>query len=216
MFPKINQKLWKKNLGHLAGKKNLNYLEIGSYEGQSLTWVLNNFLHPSCQATVVEPFCVSETKKTFYQNISRLDNPRRVTVLENWSQDILPFLKPHFFDLIYIDGSHKAEDVWRDAKLSWPLLKANGYLVFDDYYWMKWILKQEDRPQFAIDQFLAVMNTRALCLAKGIQVFVQKKAELPDHFPAYSHEPSTEVILPQLISKQLHRLIYGYYSCTTR
>lgn len=39
------------------------------------------------------------------------------------------------FDLIYIDGSHMRVDVMMDAVLAWPLLKAGGVMVFDDYEW---------------------------------------------------------------------------------
>ena len=37
------------------------------------------------------------------------------------------------FDVIYIDGHHLAEQVYKDAVNSWKFLNTNGLLIFDDY-----------------------------------------------------------------------------------
>ena len=39
------------------------------------------------------------------------------------------------FDLIFIDGNHAAKSVLEDFFLSLPLVKKNGYILFDDYEW---------------------------------------------------------------------------------
>ena len=39
------------------------------------------------------------------------------------------------FDVVYVDGSHTADDVLADAILSWGLLKTGGIVIFDDYLW---------------------------------------------------------------------------------
>lgn len=39
------------------------------------------------------------------------------------------------FDLIFIDGDHKARNVLEDFLLSLQLVKKNGYIMFDDYKW---------------------------------------------------------------------------------
>jgi len=39
------------------------------------------------------------------------------------------------FDFIYIDGDHSTKAVLEDFTLSFPLLKPNGIMVFDDYNW---------------------------------------------------------------------------------
>ena len=39
------------------------------------------------------------------------------------------------FDLIFIDGNHKAKNVLEDFLLSLTLVKKNGYIMFDDYKW---------------------------------------------------------------------------------
>jgi predicted O-methyltransferase YrrM len=37
------------------------------------------------------------------------------------------------FDIIYIDGSHKADNVFNDAMESFKILKKGGILLFDDF-----------------------------------------------------------------------------------
>ena len=37
------------------------------------------------------------------------------------------------FDLIYIDGSHRRDDVMVDSLLAWSLLREGGFIIFDDY-----------------------------------------------------------------------------------
>ncbi|MFP6629400.1 MAG: hypothetical protein VCC67_10220, partial [Myxococcota bacterium] len=52
-----NIPIWQKHLGHLSGRPNLTYLEIGPYEGQSFFWVVDNFLtHPTSRATAIDIF----------------------------------------------------------------------------------------------------------------------------------------------------------------
>jgi len=37
------------------------------------------------------------------------------------------------YDIVYIDGSHVANDVLQDAVLVWQLVKVGGFMIFDDY-----------------------------------------------------------------------------------
>ena len=39
------------------------------------------------------------------------------------------------FDLIYVDGCHFGEDVYRDAINSFNCLNSKGYIIFDDFFW---------------------------------------------------------------------------------
>jgi hypothetical protein len=38
-------------------------------------------------------------------------------------------------DVIYVDGSHEQEDVYRDCRDYWELLNPNGIMFGDDYEW---------------------------------------------------------------------------------
>jgi predicted O-methyltransferase YrrM len=57
------------------------------------------------------------------------------------------------FDLIYVDGSHRRDDVIMDSLLAWRLLKEGGLLIWDDYL-CDTHLPAAERPQQAIDTFL--------------------------------------------------------------
>ena len=62
---------------------------------------------------------------------------RRVEKRKGGSETVLPEfgIAGRRFDLAYIDGSHMAADVYRDAALTWPLMKSGGVILFDDYEW---------------------------------------------------------------------------------
>jgi predicted O-methyltransferase YrrM len=60
------------------------------------------------------------------------------------------------FDLIYIDGSHRAPDVIVDAILGFKLLRSQGVMIFDDYPWKTDAGGSENplnSPKIAIDAF---------------------------------------------------------------
>jgi predicted O-methyltransferase YrrM len=59
----------------------------------------------------------------------------KLVISKGYSTNVLPTMEPSSFDLIYIDGDHSANQVYIDAKLSLPLVKPEGILLFDDYIW---------------------------------------------------------------------------------
>ena len=142
-----------------VGKPGMEFLEIGCFEGRTTLWLLENVLtDPSSRITVIDTFEGSpefvsldippDFKDRFLGNVAA--HRDRVKVQEAKSQEILPTLTDEF-DFVFIDGSHKADDVWQDAILVWPLLKSGGVLVFDDYLWGD---GSSDTPRPAVDRFL--------------------------------------------------------------
>ncbi len=79
------------------------------------------------------------------------------------------------FDLAYIDGSHMRDDVAADSTHTWPLVRPGGIVIWDDYTWSP-SAPPEERPQPAIDAFLAAHEGQYRLLAKGLQVIVRKLA----------------------------------------
>jgi predicted O-methyltransferase YrrM len=82
------------------------------------------------------------------------------------------------FDLVYVDGSHLAQDVLTDAVLSFRLLKRGGLAIFDDYLWLQdsESISQLDRPKVALDAFVNVF-CRSLRILPGLplnQLYVEK------------------------------------------
>lgn len=63
-----------------------------------------------------------------------------------------------FYDLIFVDASHRTKDVLSDAILAWPLLREGGVMIFDDYTWTPNHAPQSsvlESPKLGIDSFVA-------------------------------------------------------------
>ena len=78
------------------------------------------------------------------------------------------------FDVIYVDGSHFADDVLKDCRSSWAFLKKNGILILDDFFWKNY-KEIENNPAHAINLFLKEINNcyKILRLSK-FQLFIEK------------------------------------------
>lgn len=160
----------------------LYMLEIGSYEGRSTVWFLENLLlNEKSTITCVDPWLdYSQDKKsldsynspeadwkfgtnkiveTFLFNIESSGFRNKVSVERGLSTEILPklLLNSNKYDIIFIDGNHVAPFVLMDAVLSWSLLKNGGILIFDDYLWMPDLYKTLS-PKLAIDSFVEVFE----------------------------------------------------------
>ena len=139
-----------KYLNRFKKKDNINFLEIGSFEGFSTNYFLDNFLDgDKCFITCIDPFVKysestenlitgvdnyinSETYNNFIQNTKK--NKERIISHKGYSQIILPQLKTKFH-FIYIDGDHSSSAVYSDAIKSFELLLIDGIMIFDDYLW---------------------------------------------------------------------------------
>jgi len=105
------------------GRQGLHALEIGSYEGRSALWMLENVLtDTSCTLTCIDIF----SNTNFIQNTAAFRD--RLTYIIGDSRVVLRshFERKEQFDLIYIDGNHAACNVLEDIVLSFPLLKTGG------------------------------------------------------------------------------------------
>ncbi len=166
--------VWEKILLPYKGKPNLQYLEIGVFEGSSLIWMLENILtHPTSEATGIDIF-PGQLKEIFQENLRIGGFPDKVTVIQGKSQTRLRRLPLNAYNIIYIDGSHKAKDVLTDAVLCWLLLKENGILIFDDYHW-KQNDPVQDRPQAAIDSFLVCFEGHYEVIHRNAQIILKKR-----------------------------------------
>ena len=164
-------------------KKDAAYLEIGSYEGNSALFVEYNF--PSFKIYCVDTWSsidnidfdkeykgmnINEVEKNFDYNIK---NKKNIFKIKNTSDK---FFENNnlFYDVIYVDGYHLAEQVLRDCMNSWKFLKKNGYLICDDYIW-NFYSKIKDNPCFAINQFLLkIKNEFEIILVTRSQIFLKK------------------------------------------
>jgi predicted O-methyltransferase YrrM len=166
-------------------------LEIGSYEGRSAVWLINNT--PLLTLHCVDIWEDAEIEARFDSNVKyALSRTPAVafTKLKMPSSEALISLRAGIgrkFDLIYIDGSHTAPDVLSDAVLAWPLLNVGGVMIFDDYLWrskpdaLDIAAKQNplDEPKIAIDAFINVYQQKLKIISHCplYQVYLQKVSE---------------------------------------
>ena len=165
------------------------FLEIGSYEGRSTVWTVENMMEEGgeiiCIDTweggeehVMQKINMNYVEQNFDHNMRVLkDNfqNRWVDKRKGVSVEKLNELlsEKQSFDFIYIDGSHQAPDVLTDACLSWALLKVGGVMVFDDYGWGE-PLPPTHKPKMAIDAFVKVYQEKAHVVHVGYQYTIQK------------------------------------------
>lgn len=71
-----------------------------------------------------------------FQNVrSMFREAPEVRIHRGLSHDVLRQFDSHYFDWIYIDGSHSYEYVRADLELSLPRTKPGGVIAGDDYCW---------------------------------------------------------------------------------
>jgi len=154
-------------------------LEIGSYEGRSAVWILENLLDPDGSLVCIDTWLggeehsakdMSAVETRFDHNIARFGD--KVAKVKDSSASALRKLDASF-RFIYIDGSHLAPDVLTDACLAWQLLEPGGILVFDDYCWgpPRDILH---RPKLAIDAFVNIFAEQLHIIHSGYQLAVKR------------------------------------------
>lgn len=186
-----NITVWEKFLKKFKNRKNLSFLEIGCFEGQSTLWLLENILtQPNSKIVVIDTFAGGDDQKhfgvktgnllkRFKENlkdyISEDPEENKVIIKKGFSSEILKKLEGKF-DFIYIDGSHIAKDVLEDAVLSWELLNDNGIMIFDDYSWDRYN-DETLNPRPAINCFLRIYKGWYKILYAKYQVVIQKKSQ---------------------------------------
>ena len=172
-----NAPVWLKYLEEFAAKPAVHALEIGSFEGRSAVWFLENILtHHSATITCIDLF-EEDFEATFDRNVKASGLGHKLTKLKGESRISIRSLKNNF-DFVYIDGSHVAKDVLVDAVMAWDLLKPGGMIIFDDYG-----LRRSPRdsqsdaliPEPAIDAFLKVFRHYVDVVHQDYQIIVRKK-----------------------------------------
>ena len=158
-------------------KKIENILEIGSFEGNSSMFFARNLINSKI-------YCVDNWVGTneynnlnfkllednFDENLREFSNVHKY---KNTSDEF--FLNNNLnFDLIYIDGHHKADQVNRDFKNSWKFLNKDGILIFDDYIW-DFYNNIKDNPCYAINSYLNNIRDKYKILkVTNSQLFIKK------------------------------------------
>ena len=148
-----------------VGQPNIKGLEIGSHEGGSAYFLMNNILtHKTSTLICVDPWLRHPEAETVFR-IKMEKFAGRVTGIRSNSFDwlIKQPISPTF-DFIFIDGDHTASAILDDAILCLRLLQKTGILIFDDYLWQP-KFKTTISPKIAIDAFLSCQNNLLVSFA---------------------------------------------------
>lgn len=163
---------WWELIGHLAGKPGLQFLEVGSHEGRSACWWLDNILtDPTARLTCVDPWAYEpQREQLFDANIGR----RRDQVRKCRCELRQVWLSDDTLDFAYIDGSHEAADVLLDALMTLPAMRLGGLILFDDY---RWSGNRYHLPKAGIDAFLSLCDWRVEVVERSWQLGVRVKSQ---------------------------------------
>ena len=186
-FPEDVQSRFLKNLCSYIDSPS-KFLEVGSFEGRSAIWVLDNILvHPESRLTCVDP-CYGGYEANLRFNLSTYIDAGKCQLVEEYSEAGLPKLlhagEVGTYDFAYIDGCHHSEYVLRDAVMSFLLLKEDGIMVFDDYKWRGGRFRGTRlgvwNPEPAVDGFLSIHQGSIEVIEMGYQVWVRKTRNFPN------------------------------------
>ncbi len=163
----------------------MRVLEIGSWEGRSALFFLNFFARS--QVVCIDTFggsiehlrnphfaaLVPDAERRFDANLAAFGG--RVEKIKGASSEVLPRLgiAARRFDIVYVDGSHRAADVYSDGALVWPMVAQGGVVIFDDYEFEE-TADDSERPKIGIDAFLATVAGQYRLLHKAYQVAIVK------------------------------------------
>jgi len=158
--------------------KDISALEIGSYEGNSSVFFLKYF--EKLKLTCVDTFkgSVEQNNKDFNPvfdnfNFNIKNYLDRVDIYKMSSKKFFKEINNKKYDLIYIDGSHFARDVFEDAINSFNVLNKNGYLIFDDFLW-DFYPSINDNPIGGIKLFIKKKFLQIKIVSINYQIIIQK------------------------------------------
>lgn len=154
-------------------------LEIGCFEGLTTRYICDNLLSPDGRVICIDPLPDDENTLPFgednkifagqYGRFARNTNGYPVELIRKKSREVMTEegFRHYRFDLIYIDGDHREDEVFNDGVMSFEVCRKGGYILFDDYGW-------REETARGIDRFLGAYGDYLRVLVKDYQVLVQK------------------------------------------
>lgn len=143
-------------------------IEIGSFEGRSALWMLENLLrHPASRIHCVDTFHDRESADSYWHrfeaNVLHSPHVGKVSVSAATSLDFLArfVADGQLADFVYVDGSHRAAEVLEDLVLAFHATRPGGIIICDDY--LKGTRTGEltlDTPKLAVDAFTTIYRDR--------------------------------------------------------
>jgi predicted O-methyltransferase YrrM len=187
-----NVPAWK---GFFAGwdQRPVTAVEVGSYEGRSAVWLLENVLrHPDSRIHCIDVFADRDQPDSYWHRFEENLTPfaDKVEVYQGYSFDYLTgFVRAGLrADFVYVDGSHRAADVLEDLVLGFRILKPGGLMICDDY--LGGAGSNEDlilgSPKIAVDAFTTIYRDRIELIGRQplYQLAMRKHSDRLDDDPA--------------------------------
>lgn len=174
---------WISRMGYLRDQS-IAMLEIGSYEGRSTCWFLDNLLrNPRSSITCIDTWdgadatlgALTQRAYILFQS-NTIRHRKRMTILRQRSVQALSFLitERKHYRIIFVDGDHEGFSALSDVVMAWELLEVGGHLVFDDYQWESDKLRKQ--PHHAWDAFVSTSPPGLKWELDGRQVFATKES----------------------------------------
>jgi predicted O-methyltransferase YrrM len=156
-------------------------LEIGSFEGGSSVWILENLLKTGGELHCIDTWGggfehkkekMPDVEVRFDRNIEKaLAKTAGAKVFKHRGESRLKLTElmagGHLssFDLVYVVGSHESADVLCDLVGAFQLTKIGGLMICDDYIW-NYVENLRFSPKLAIDSFVNCYNNKIRILKK--------------------------------------------------
>ncbi len=171
----------------LKEKQEFKALEIGAFEGASSFFIASELAE--AHLTCVDTWEGSDENEG-HDRLETIEQ-RFDENLRNFSSRIEKFKGTSFsffaanqqtcyYDFVYVDGSHRADDVILDAVRGFDALKVGGVMIFDDYLW-DFYPEPNDNPCAAINAFLRMKSDAVKVIYLGRQVHIEKIKESYAH-----------------------------------
>jgi len=159
--------------------KEFSYLEIGSWEGSSALYILNNY-------KTKKVYCVDVWdkdknneelyKKNFKNFLHNMEEFKDKYLYFKERSDDFFINNKEYFDIIYVDGSHEAFQVDKDINNAWKFLNNNGIMICDDFFYQNlYNASNDDVLATSINKFIKKQRNKlkVLCVNNN-QVFLKK------------------------------------------
>jgi predicted O-methyltransferase YrrM len=173
-------------------------LEIGSFEGLTSNYIVDNILSDDGKLICIDPLTDTYLVENLSENDIEHNNngwkyfngqydrfpentknnleSKKIELYRELSSEALPKLKEKYkdkFDFIYIDGDHRDFAVYFDAVNSFEICKPNGYILFDDYLWEDY--SNHKITKDGIDRFINEYSDKLDVVINAYQVMIRKK-----------------------------------------
>jgi hypothetical protein len=186
-------RIWRRLLAPYAGTAR-QVLQIGSGDGDAAASILE--LLPDARIACIGLFrheaAFDASVGAFQARVEKVKGVSTLALSDLVAED-------RRFDIVYIDGSQRRDDVLIDSLLAWSMLNTDGLLIWNSYR-AGGELPDLDRPKTAVDVFLNLHRRELAILHRGRQVAARRRR--PEEIPRRS---SPREILYQLRNRWRHR-----------